>query len=310
LLALWLMNALLRYRTILAGTDLSPLSALAVRAAGEFSRLVGASRLHLVTVRNPREIVASPGSGARFSARIAHELEQHALEKANEALDRVEVPAGPPEVTREARLGNAAEELAHAAEEIGADLIVIGTHGRSGIARLLLGSVASNLIRIAHCPVLVVGDRRADLTQIHQIVAAVDLSPAAPSVMKHALSLAALSEASVVMFSVYEFPMYLEEAVVPELPRIVLQPADHRRVLDTMLSQAPKAAKTEVEGILVPGAAAQEILGFVERHRPDLLVAGTSGHTAVERLILGSTATKLVVHASCPVLVIPRGIEL
>jgi nucleotide-binding universal stress UspA family protein len=64
--------------------------------------------------------------------------------------------AQPHDVTTQLRLGGASEEIVRAAAELDADLIVVGTHGRTGVRRMLLGSVAEAIVRKAGCPVLVV----------------------------------------------------------------------------------------------------------------------------------------------------------
>jgi nucleotide-binding universal stress UspA family protein len=82
-------------------------------------------------------------------------LEAHVVAR----LERFRAAHGSPRFARlvsHFRLGSAAEQLVQLAADLDADLVVVGTHGRHGMARLLLGSVAERVIRLAHCPVLVV----------------------------------------------------------------------------------------------------------------------------------------------------------
>jgi nucleotide-binding universal stress UspA family protein len=99
------------------------------------------------------------------------ELEQHAVSRMKRFAER----SGPPRFVRlvsHFRLGSPAEQLVQLAADLDADLLVVGTHGRRGVQRLLLGSVAERVIRLAHCPVLVVrpkdhlGLRGARLPQV------------------------------------------------------------------------------------------------------------------------------------------------
>lgn len=81
----------------------------------------------------------------------AHRI-QHALETLRESIDKLQVG----NVELEVRLGDPGQIACERAEELGAELIVLGSHGRTGLTRMLLGSVAERVVRLAHCQVLVV----------------------------------------------------------------------------------------------------------------------------------------------------------
>ena len=74
---------------------------------------------------------------------------------AEEALAKVLAEAGHENVKITVRFGDPGHEIAHYAEEISADLVAIPSRGRSGFTRILLGSVTERVVRLAHCPVLV-----------------------------------------------------------------------------------------------------------------------------------------------------------
>lgn len=80
----------------------------------------------------------------------AHRIE-HALQNLRESLNTPEFRG----VQMEVRIGDPGQVSVDRAEELGAGLIVLGSHGRTGISRLFLGSVAERIVRLAHCPVLV-----------------------------------------------------------------------------------------------------------------------------------------------------------
>jgi nucleotide-binding universal stress UspA family protein len=80
----------------------------------------------------------------------AHRI-QHALENLRDAV----VASGIGDAQLDVRLGDPGQIAADLAEELGAELIVIGSHGRTGLSRMFLGSVAERVVRLAHCPVLV-----------------------------------------------------------------------------------------------------------------------------------------------------------
>lgn len=81
----------------------------------------------------------------------AHRV-QHALENLRDAIS----PMNLGNVELEVRLGDPGQVACERAEELGAELIVVGSHGRTGLSRMLLGSVAERVVRLAHCQVLIV----------------------------------------------------------------------------------------------------------------------------------------------------------
>jgi len=135
---------MLPIKTILAATDFSPMSEHAFRFAGALARDYGA-RLIAVHVARP------PGAVYADSAVFLEEPDHTA---ASEALHALEVPG----VDVEYRLmeGEPGSALVQAARDTNCDLIVMGTHGRGGILRVLLGSVAEDVLRNAPCPVMTV----------------------------------------------------------------------------------------------------------------------------------------------------------
>ena len=135
--------------TVVVPIDLSDRSFAALSTAGEL--VADASRLHVVHVLAHLE-PADPGV-------IWHTIDdqsrtRHAEEAVREEIGRRGCPVGPIAI----RFGDPGREIAKYAEEVAAGLIVISSHGRSGLGRLLIGSVADRVVRLAHCPVLVLRD--------------------------------------------------------------------------------------------------------------------------------------------------------
>ncbi len=140
-------RVMLPVKTILQPTDFSPLSGHALEAACALARDYGA-RLVLLHVQPP-EVVYSDG----FILLPESSLVRKELE---EQLRGVEVPDPTIRVERVVEEGDPAATIVRVAEAAGADLIVLGTHGRTGVGRLLMGSVAEAVLRRAACPVLTV----------------------------------------------------------------------------------------------------------------------------------------------------------
>lgn len=137
---------MLPIRTILHPTDFSEQSNYALRLACALARDHGA-RLILLHVASPPTAI--------YGGDVLVPLPPESHDEEKQRLDRLEVPDT---VSTERRLveGDAATEILYVAEKTGADLIVMGTHGRTGLARFLMGSVAEQIVRKGPCPVLTV----------------------------------------------------------------------------------------------------------------------------------------------------------
>lgn len=141
------------FSDILVPIDFSETSLRALRLAVGLTRQ-GNTRLHLVNIGVIPYVDVGP-YGASVPAVLIAANDEMAAE-AKSALERVareEVPQGV-EVRTHVRCGFPPEEILSEATECGADLIVIGTHGRTGVERVILGSVAERVIRSAKIPVL------------------------------------------------------------------------------------------------------------------------------------------------------------
>jgi len=148
------------FRRILVPIDFTDLSAAALDWAIELAASVGAS----VTVMHSYAIpmVGFPDGALIPSATAATGLGEAAQKALEEVVAKRRRPGGVP-LESLLREGDAWEEIQHVADEMNADLIVIGTHGRHGLARALLGSVAERVIRTAHRPVLTLHLDQAEL---------------------------------------------------------------------------------------------------------------------------------------------------
>lgn len=144
------------YRTIVVGTDGSHPSLAAVEAAGEVAARFGADELHVVCGYRP----ISPAEMLEFAHEIPDEFKRSLLADgpcANIAAD-AEIHLGPIGVTvmRHSIAASGAEAILDVAAEVGADLIVVGSHGHGVGRRLLRGSVSNKVAHHAPCSVLVV----------------------------------------------------------------------------------------------------------------------------------------------------------
>ncbi len=188
------------------------------------------------------------------------------------------------------------------------DVIVLGTHGRRGIRRLLLGSVAEEVVRRADQPVLTVRGRAeeqpmSDL-QIGRILVPVDFSDFSRKALRHARELSALYEASIDVLHVVEEKLHPAfyvggvQSIYDVEPDIEAKATDK---LEEFVTNTP-GPKTPVNRHVLFGRPAHGIADFVEDEGTDLIAMSTHGQTGLERFLLGSVAEKVVRHVECPVL--------
>jgi nucleotide-binding universal stress UspA family protein len=203
--------------------------------------------------------------------------------------------------------GEAHEEIVRTAELLSVSYIVLGTHGRTGISRMVLGSVAERVARHARCSVLVA--RPAQKTGI--VVAASDLSePSLPAIAEGAAA-AARSGAKLVVVSVLEWGSAMPMPAVgmfgalPAIPPPDVQ-QQVRDALRMAVEQAMIAANAKGEVRIVDGAPGPGIVEVANEVGAELVVVGTQGRTGLARFALGSVAEEVIRHAPSSVLTVRK----
>jgi nucleotide-binding universal stress UspA family protein len=273
---------------ILMATDGSEVSREAVRFAATLAKGLGGS-LTLVHV--------VPASGRPEDAGgLLDAAQAEAATHGVRATSRVEV--GPP-----------AETIIRIGQETAADIVVVGTHGRRGVARLFMGSVAEALAKTAPWPVAVVRAYDQRVGEMGPVLVPTDFSEGAMHAGRAAHALARRLGLRLVLLHV------LPEAVAPkgeEDPEAIRRQAERlRREAETRLRSAAEALgldRGQVESSLVTGVDAAEIVHVGKAIRASCIVMGTRGFTGLPRLLLGSVTDQVLRQAPCPVLVVPPGI--
>jgi nucleotide-binding universal stress UspA family protein len=204
------------------------------------------------------------------------------------------------------------QEILDRAEQLGADLIVMGTHGRSGFQRLMLGSVTEKVLRKARTPVLTVPSALPDVGAagggpFQRILCAVDFSECSMAALRYASSLAVESGARLAAVHVIELaPPAYDPLVGPaiDLPgyRQACETASRERLRNVIPSAMRKSSG--IEEMVVCGKPHHEILRIAEEWRSDLVVLGVHGRNVVDRMLFGSTVEPVVRRAHCPVLTV------
>jgi len=215
--------------------------------------------------------------------------------------------------------GTAATEILARATSTKPDLIVMGTHGRSGFERLVLGSVTEKVLRKAACPVLSVPRQIPDAVPaptvlFKRILCAIDFSDCSLRALNYAMSLAQEADARLTVVHVIEVSpeapadFYQGAFGVPQsLADYIAASEEERRArLRDAVPDTVRAYCT-VETLLPTGKPYREILRVAAEQQSDLIVIGIHGRGAADLLLFGSTAQHVIRQALCPVLTLRMG---
>jgi nucleotide-binding universal stress UspA family protein len=204
-------------------------------------------------------------------------------------------------------------EILHQADALGADLLVVGSHGRTGFERLLLGSVTEKVLRKATCPVMVVprAATGADAApgRFRRILCPVDFSDASVTALPLALSIAQESDATLTLMHVIEVPPELAEPMPPfDYDPYAVHAAAVAASLTRLREFVPASARTycTLETLVREGSAYRQVLAVAAEGQSDLIVMGVHGRGALDLLLFGSNTARVTRGATCPVLVVRR----
>ena len=296
-------------KNVLFATDFSAISEAALPYATAICRRFG-SMLHTVHVLSDANLLLMTGGVDYVSMGTIYE---DAHTEAHEKLDQISDRLEGIEHRNYVRHGQVWKNLAAIIEENEVDLLVVGTHGRTGFGKLLLGSVAEDILRHAPCPVLTVGpkvsgraklptfqSRRRDLAplelELGQIIFATDFSPNAARVAQEAVSLAEEFRSRLTFVHVLE-----DYAQLGRRPGPIEESTQRLNGLipdDAALQYAP-------EIVLEFGNAPDRILSIAAEREADLIVLGARRSAEVGSAHFPwSSAHDVIVQAHCPVLTI------
>jgi nucleotide-binding universal stress UspA family protein len=292
----------MKLQRILVGVDFSPESDLAIAHALELAK-EGDARLILAHVLPlPADLVDDSSYDPLFRAQLGLQLGSAARERATEVLQDSSARCRERGVEVESVLvdDNPSDGLARVADELGADLLVVGTHGRTGLKRFLLGSVAERAVRLARVDALVARPPAPDGSGFRRILVASDFSAAAGDALSAALAIAP-PDASIEVVHCWQTPV-ASDGMPAEPMRDQLAAAVAKRG-NRMLTERTSADR-RVEFISIEASPAEGLRARAEEKRADLIVIGSHGHRGVRRFLLGSVAETVVRHAPCSVLVV------
>jgi nucleotide-binding universal stress UspA family protein len=200
-------------------------------------------------------------------------------------------------------------------EATDADLLVMGTHGRSGFQRVFLGSVTEKVMRKAKCPTLIVPPRAHDAAsdaevQFRRILCPTDFSESSLGAFEHAIGVAEETDAHLTLLHVVELlaavgqePSFADDQFARLREATI---ADARRRLSNFIPDDARAYCT-IDAVVAEGRAYKQILCQAKEEQADLIVMGVHGRGVIDLLLFGSTTHHVVRAATCPVLVVRQG---
>lgn len=210
-------------------------------------------------------------------------------------------------VTGHQMIGIPSVQICQAAMERDADLIVLGTHGRTGLEHILLGSTAERVLTMAPCPVLTVrepegpeGRHTGVPIKFEQITVPIDFSDSSMDALEYGIQMAKDMGASLTLLHVLEPAFYGDDLTLghtPEQGRVHQQIDSQLRAYVTTIQSAGVLARQMIRG----GGPADSILEFARASSCDLIVMGTHGRRGISRVLKGSVAESVLRRASCPV---------
>lgn len=281
-------------RTLVVAVDLSPASAPAVARAADLAERTGAT-LHVLFAHL---LFRDEGTlGGRAEGVLRLRLERFVADALS--IPRSELDVLGPVVAVERGL-SAQDAICAYAEREGADLLVLGTHGRTGIGRLLLGSVAEACVNRAPCPVLTVSASAGQIAPSPEapILLPVDFTPRTEAALQVARGLAGLYGAPIeALHIVRDAGPYPD--LVPEVISVSdVDPEADAVVRERLAGLGPDIAETHV----VFGTPARAIARLAHERNAGMVVLATHARRGIERLAMGSVAEATLRRSPCPVL--------
>lgn len=215
-------------------------------------------------------------------------------------------------------MGRTANEIARLAKEKGMDLAISATHGRSGLKRLILGSVTERLMRTLPCPLLAVRSPEEGFVasawqeiRFQKILVGCDFSPDSNLAFQYGLSLAQEFQSQLHLAHVIKPPVY-EVSLKPKMePGEEFRQSLYDQLNDKLTNMVPEEARNWCASkiTLLAGQPYEELTKYAVVHNIDLIVLGVRGHGLVETLLIGSTTDRVVRQAQCPVLSVSPSVK-
>jgi nucleotide-binding universal stress UspA family protein len=292
------------FRKILFAADFSRNSHEAYRLARSLAA-APTSRITVLYVDEPTLVGDEPAHFGEASAPFPRAGENSGRADAIKTrLRQLYAADGAMAVDYRVQEGEPGAQILRSAVDVGANLIVMGTHGRRGLDRLMAGSVATEVLRGAECPVVALRalPGTAPPGEIRAILHPTDFSENSQEAQHVARSLARELGTRLIILHVAPVEPVVDRTAVTEV-----DPRTYRNALDEVRRRlAGPDLKHPVEIRLSRGSDREEILQVAGEVGCGLIVMGSHGRTGLSRLLLGSVAEAVMTRANCPVLIVKQ----
>jgi nucleotide-binding universal stress UspA family protein len=293
----------MRIERVLCPVDFSDVSRRALRHAGSIAAWYEAE-LHVL-----HALVPMPSVGMSMGSIPAVQPGESADALAQALTVFVAESGLPVEARQRVVEGPAAAVILDIAREVDASLLVIGTHGRSGLDHALIGSVAERVVQKATCPVLTVppgGDDPGTSSQVRftHVLCAIDFSPPSIRALQHALSLAQENQARLTLVHALETLSDEEARMVAHFNVGEYITGRKQDAIEQLRRLVPDEARSwcDVQEMVGLGPAGRVVLEQAAALGADLIVMGSRGRSTLGLMFFGSSTQTVVRRATCPVL--------
>ncbi len=269
------------WKKLLVCADGSPNSQAAVNKTLALARVCGSTVFVLQVLRTVPEFEsAAPDPMARLAEEIRLQIEDIAAQQAGVTVK-----------TLVCRNGSPFSAILEEIDRLHPDLVVMGRHGKTGLARLRLGSVTARVIGLSPVKVLVVP--LGSTLSFSRILIASDGLPCSAAAIREALAIARQMQGQLLAISV--------------LPR-KREPGPAEEMLENLHITAAERG-IDLESRVLVGEPDAAIIEAAQKSRTELIIMGSHGRTGFKRLLLGSVAERVIGRAACPVLVVKQTAE-
>ena len=293
------------FERILVPVDFSDCSGKALDYAIRFGELYGAelTLFHVITLfQEDVDEIKKVHELEAYVKRQEHKIHKELEKQFHRVIDRGV------RVRSEIQRGiSAADTILEYLAEYNFDLVIMGTHGRTGLKHLIQGSVAEKLVRLSPVPVLTV-HRDVEKIEFDRILVPIDFSLHSRRAVQYADSLARNFNAHLVFLHVIEQEIHPSFYAAGVTSIFEIDKTLKERVVENMQEFIADIVSDglSVEYTVHEGKAHKEIVDYARENDVDVIVIATHGLTGLEYLLLGSTTEKVVRWADCPVLTVKR----
>lgn len=289
------------YDTILVPTDGSGHSVRAAEHGYYLARLFDAT-VHVINVVDVQR------AGGMFDAGgVDQAFVDRLKEEGKEAVETVEAVGDERDAVKTAVVtGDPAETILEYADDHGADMIAMGTHGRTGLDRYVAGSVTERVVRLATVPVLTVRatDRSRIAGDYDDVLVPTDGSETAAAAVDHGLAIAQPADARIHAVNIVDVGGLVASPDNTPPPEVLERLTSEAEAMTDRIATHARELELEAVTAVREGFPARDLLEYTEENDIDLVAMGTAGRTGLNRYLLGSTTERLIRHAEMPVVAI------